>query len=91
MPRLPPENPPKSQSSSAPESAPAACKTAGMAEPTLNGSLEEINRLILDTMVTVERAQDLAKSVQNESSVPSPISKSALFEMLLVVTPAPIV
>lgn len=33
----------------------------------MNGSLEEINRLILDTMVTVERAQDLAKSLQKSS------------------------
>jgi len=38
-----------------------------MAEHPLNGSLEEINRLILDTMVTVERAQDLAKSLQKSS------------------------
>ena len=38
-----------------------------MAEPTLNSSLEEINRLVLDTMVTVERAQDLAKSLQKSS------------------------
>ena len=44
-----------------------------MAEPALNGSLEEINRLILDTMVTVERAQDLAKSLQSspEGTTPS--------------------
>jgi hypothetical protein len=38
-----------------------------MAEHPLNGSLEEINRLVLDTMVTVERAQDLAKSLQKSS------------------------
>jgi hypothetical protein len=38
-----------------------------MAEHSLNGSLEEINSLILDTMVTVERAQDLAKSLQKGS------------------------
>jgi hypothetical protein len=38
-----------------------------MADHPLNGSLEEINSLILDTMVTVERAQDLAKSLQKGS------------------------
>jgi hypothetical protein len=54
-----------------------------MADHSSNGILEEINRLILDTTVTVERAQDLAKSVRSGSSVPSPIPESAFFELLL--------
>jgi hypothetical protein len=38
-----------------------------MAESQPNRNLEAVNALILDTMVTVERAQDLAKSLQKSS------------------------
>jgi hypothetical protein len=50
-----------------------------MADHSSNGILEGINSLILDTMVTVERAQDLAKSLQSSPDGTTPSLELASF------------